>query len=70
MRGKKLTTAQRNDKRILQAVNSIRKLEKFYNQKTIHLACNRYSALFKNKEHALERKAQLEKELAELKGRI
>jgi hypothetical protein len=70
MRGKKLTTKEKLNKRIVKALNSIRKLERFYQPAEINSACVRYTNLFRRKKNATTKVKELEKELAELKGKI
>ncbi len=70
MRGKKLTPREQLERRVKQALNSIRKLEKFYAQDVINSACCRYTLLFRDKRKAIAKKAELEQELEQLKGKI
>ena len=70
MRGKKLTLKEQREKRVKQALESIRKLEKHYKQGVLSTACSRYVTLLREKRNALARKEQLERELERLKGKI
>jgi hypothetical protein len=70
MRGKKLLGKEKLNKRIIQALSSIRKLEKYYSQEILSVSCQRYVLLFRDKRKALKRKKELEAELQKLKGKI
>lgn len=70
MRGRKLTPKEIRARRVNQALKSIRKLERNYEQDVLRSACNKYSILLSEKKQALRRKEELEEELERLKGRI
>jgi len=68
--GRKLTPEEKRVKRVNKALESIRKLEKYYEQDVLKSACNRYSKLLRDKKNALREKRELEERLEKLKGRI
>ena len=68
--GKRLTEKELRERQVNKAVESIRKLEKRYGQSVLSTACNKYVILLRDKRNALQRKAQLERELKRLEGKI
>jgi hypothetical protein len=70
MSNRKLSEKDKVEKRIKKAINSIRKLEKYYGEHVLSLACNRYSTLCREKRKALSEKDELEQKLAEVKEKL
>jgi len=68
--GKRLTPEEKRIRRVNKALESIRKLEKTYEQDVLKSACNKYSILLRDKKNALREKKELEERLEKLKGRI
>lgn len=70
MKKQKLKPKEIREKKVLKAIESIRKLEKRFEQDILSNACGRYNLLVREKRNTLARKKQLEEELAKLKGKI
>jgi hypothetical protein len=70
MKTKKHKKLSETEKKIEQAFNRIRKLEKRFEQDILKSACNKYAVLVREKNSALARKKVLENELASLKDKI
>jgi hypothetical protein len=58
------------EKKLAQALESIRKLEKRFEQDILQGACYKYAVLVRAKKSVLAKKKKLEEELEKLKGKI
>lgn len=70
MGSRKLSEKKKYEKRVKQAINSIKKLEKYYGENILSIASNRYSMLLREKRKAMSEKEELEKKLAEVKEKL